>query len=120
MQRRDLETSAKLEPARSREAANDHLIRAKKLIGLHRFADSLAAAEATLAIVDNLPDAHLIKVDALLGGNYSTRPSRHPTRRWFGDAGRLDCIGCADLPEWAVVIFPGPFTTTTGPWRSNR
>ncbi len=64
---RDLETSAKLEPARSREAANDHLIRARRLIGLYRFADALAAAEATLAIVENLADAHLIKVDALLG-----------------------------------------------------
>jgi len=63
---RDLETSARLEPAGSRAAADDHARRGRLLLRLDRTKDALAAADTALALVRDLGRAHLVRVAALL------------------------------------------------------
>jgi tetratricopeptide (TPR) repeat protein len=63
---RDLETSARLEPAGSRAAADDHARRGRLLLRLDRPADALAAADTALAMVRDSGRAHLVRVGALL------------------------------------------------------
>jgi tetratricopeptide (TPR) repeat protein len=62
----DLEESARLEPAGSRGAADDHVRRGRLLLGRARPQEALAAAAAALAIAPDSPLAHVVRVGALL------------------------------------------------------
>jgi lipoprotein NlpI len=62
----DLEESARLEPAGSRYAAEDHVNRGRLLLGRAQPQEALAAADAALAIVPDSALAHVVRVGALL------------------------------------------------------
>jgi tetratricopeptide (TPR) repeat protein len=63
---RDLEESARLEPPGSLAAADDHARRGQALLRLGRAGDAMTAADAALAIAQDLAPAHRVRVAALL------------------------------------------------------
>jgi tetratricopeptide (TPR) repeat protein len=63
---RDLEESARLEPAGSRYAVADHIRRGRLLLNRARPQEALAAADAALAIAPDSAQAHGVRIGALL------------------------------------------------------
>ena len=121
---RDLEESARREPAGSRASADDHARRGRLLLRLDRDGDrldsALTAAAAALAIAPDLADAHLVRISVLLQQERHDQviescdtalasgvsdPALH-LYRGLGRVGRRDLTGAID--DFNRALIPRP------------